>query len=363
MKTLLITWWLGYIGSHAVVEFEKAWYKTVIVDNLSNSKLEVLGNIEKILWYKPKFYKVDLLDKENLEKVFQENDFGWVIHFAWLKAVWESTQKPILYFQNNITWSLNLFELMEKYWVKNIIFSSSATVYDLQQNVWEWNWMSENDLFEVIDQDVVLKRWLKETDPVWNTTNPYGRTKYLLEEILKDLAEFAGFNVISLRYFNPIGAHPSWLLWEDPNWIPNNLMPYLMKVLKWELKELKVFWWDYPTVDGTGVRDYIDVMDLIDGHLKWLQKILSEDFQKKNWKYEVYNLWVWRGLSVLEMIKAVEQVSWRKVSYKIVSRRPGDLPMSYCNADKAKKELGWEAKMPIQDSIQNMLRFYKIDVN
>jgi len=361
MKTLLITWWLGYIGSHAVVEFEKTGYKTVIVDNLSNSKLEVLDRIEQILWYKPKFYKLDLLDEESLDKVFQENNFDGVIHFAWLKAVWESTQKPILYFQNNITWSLNLFELMEKYWVKNIIFSSSATVYNLTLRSEEGEEVRrKNDLFKVVNWDVVLERGLKETDLVGSTTNPYGRTKYLLEEILKDLAEFAGFNVIALRYFNPIGAHPSWLLWEDPNWIPNNLMPYLMKVLKWELKELKVFWWDYPTLDWTGVRDYIDIMDLIDWHLKWLQKILSEDYQKKEWKYEVYNLWVGRWLSVLEIIKAVEQVSWKKILYKIVDRRPGDLAMVYCNADKAKKELWWKAKVDLKESIENMLRFYGV---
>jgi len=358
MSNILITWGLGYIGSHAVVEFEKAWYKTVIVDNLSNSKIEVLDKIEKILWYKPKFYQVDLLDKKWLEKVFEENKFDGVIHFAWLKAVWESCEKPILYFQNNISWSLNLFELMDKYWVKNIIFSSSATVYDLQENVWKWR-MSENkvqiknDLFEVVNQDVILKRWLKESDKTWNTTNPYWRTKYLLEEILKDLAKFSHFNVIALRYFNPIWAHPSGLFWEDSNWIPNNLMPYLMKVLKWELKELKVFWWDYPTVDGTGVRDYIDVMDLILGHIEWW-KYLEKQTKERN--FEVFNLWVWRWVSVLEMIKLVEKVSWKKVPYKIVERREWDLAASYCNADKAKEILNWQAKVSLEESIKNMLK-------
>ena len=368
-KTLLITGWLGYIGSHAVVEFEKVGYKTAIVDNLSNSKLEVLDKIEKILWYKPKFYKVDLLDKNWLEQVFKENNFDRVIHFAWLKAVGESCEKPLLYFQNNITWSLNLFELMEKYWVKNIIFSSSATVYNLQKNVWEWSRMSENnrgifenDLFEIVNWDVVLKRGLKETDPTWNTTNPYWRTKYLLEEILKDLAKFSGFNVIALRYFNPIWAHPTWLLWEDPNWIPNNLMPYIMKVLKWELKYLRVFWGDYPTVDGTGVRDYIDVMDLIDWHIQAYLRMSENDggMSENEWRFDVFNLWVWRGISVLEMIKAVEQVSWKKVSYEIVDRRPGDLAMVYCNADKAKNYLNWRAKTSLEKSIENMLKFYSL---
>ena len=321
MTKLLITWWLGYIWSHAVVEFEKVWYKTVIVDNLSNSKIQVLDRIEKILWYRPKFYKVDLLDKNWLKKVFEENEFDWVLHFAWLKAVWESCEKPILYFQNNITGSLNLFEIMEKFWVKNIIFSSSATVYNIEN--------LPQDSVEKVWNDILLKRWLRETDPVWNTTNPYWKTKWLIEEILKDLVKFSWFRVISLRYFNPIWAHPSWFLWEDPNWVPNNLMPYIMKVLKWDLKELKVFWWDYPTKDWTGVRDYIDIMDLIEGHLmarERLQKISSEDNQKIVWKFEVYNLWVGRWLSVLEMIKIVEKVSWRKIPYKIVDRRPWDLP-------------------------------------
>jgi len=328
-KTLLITGWLGYIGSHAVVEFEKLGYKTVIVDNLSNSKIEVLDRIKKILWYKPKFYKVDLLDRNWLERVFQENKFDWVIHFAWLKAVWESCELPLKYFQNNITWSLNLFELMNKYWVKNIIFSSSATVYDISS-------LPDNAINRVWT-DFILKRWLKETDPVWNTTNPYGRTKFIIEQILQDLARFSWFRVISLRYFNPIGAHPSWFLWEDPNWIPNNLFPYIMKVLKWELEYLKIFGRDYPTKDWTGVRDYIDIMDLVDGHIKAWKYLedrglksgeRSEELKevwKKEWFFEVFNLWVGRGVSVLEMVRLVEKVSWKKVPYKIVERRPGDL--------------------------------------
>ena len=184
----------------------------------------------------------------------------------------------------------------------------------------------------------------------------------MLEEILKDLARFSHFNVIALRYFNPIGAHTSGLLWEDPAWIPNNLMPYLMKVLKWELKELKVFWWDYPTIDGTGVRDYIDIMDLISWHLQWW-KYLENRGQKSNKRseeflFEVFNLWVWRWVSVLEMIKLVEKVSWKKVPYKIVERREWDLPASYCNADKAKEILNWQAKVSLEESIKNMLKFY-----
>ena len=254
---------------------------------------------------------------------------------------------------------------MEKYWVKNIIFSSSATVYNLTLRSEEGEEVRKrNDLFEIVNWDVVLKRGLKETDPTWNTTNPYWRTKYLLEEILKDLAKFSGFNVIALRYFNPIWAHPTWLLWEDPNWIPNNLMPYIMKVLKWELKYLRVFWGDYPTVDGTGVRDYIDVMDLIDWHIqayKYLRSEGEEEIWREKVFFKVFNLWVWRGLSVLEMIKAVEQVSWKKVFYKIVDRRPGDLTMVYCNADKAKNYLNWKAKTSLKESIENMLKFYSLN--
>ena len=349
-QKLLITWWLGYIGSHAVVKFEKTWYETVIIDNLSNSKSEVLDNIEKILWYKPTFYKVDLLDKSWLEKVFQKNKFDGVLHFAWLKAVWESCEKAIWYFQNNISWSLNLFEIMDKYWVKNIVFSSSATVYDVEK--------LPNDDIEKIWNDVVLKRWLKETDPTWNTTNPYWTTKWLIEEVLKDLAKFSWFNVVSLRYFNPIWAHPSWLLWENPNWIPNNLVPYIMKVLKWELKELKIFWWDYPTKDWTWIRDYIDIMDLIEGHIKAREYLKEKSIEK--WFFEVFNLWVWRWVSVLEMIKLVEKVSYRKVPYKIVNRRKWDLAEVWCDASKAEKELGWKGKRSLEESIRKGLRFFGI---
>lgn len=348
-KILLITWWLWYIGSHAVVEFEKAWYTTIILDNLSNSKINVLDNIEKILWYTPKFFKEDLLNKEWLDKIFKENKIEWVIHFAWLKAVWESIEKSIKYFQNNITWSLNLFEIMNKYNVKNIIFSSSATVYDLQ------NW--KDNLIEKKWNDILLKRWLKEEDNTWNTTNPYWRTKFLLEEILKDLTIFSWFNAILLRYFNPIWAHPSWLIWEDPNWIPNNLLPYVMKVLKWELKELDVFWWNYPTKDWTWVRDYIDVNDLVSWHIKAYNYL---DKNIKNWKYDIFNLWVWRWLSVLEIIKLVEKVSWKKISYKIVDRRPWDLPEVYCNPEKANKIFWWKTEVSEEESVKNMIKFYNI---
>lgn len=352
-KTLLITWWTWYIWSHAVVDFYKNGYDVIILDNLSNSKIEVLDNIEKLIDYRPKFYNIDLLDKQKLEQVFQENHIDGVVHFAWLKAVWESCQFPIKYFQNNIAWSLNLFEIMEKYNVKNIIFSSSATVYNLQENDWELQGNAwKNDLFEIVWKDVVLKRWLKETDKTWNTTNPYGRTKYLLEQILEDLAKFSDFKVILLRYFNPIWAHKSGLLWENPNGIPNNLMPYIMKVLKWELKYLQVFWDDYPTKDGTWIRDYIDVNDLISWHIKAYNYL-----ENMNKQIDVFNLWVWKWYSVLDMVKFTEKVSWKKINYKIKARRDGDLATVYCNPEKAEKILNWKAKTTIEESIENMIRF------
>jgi UDP-glucose 4-epimerase len=363
--SLLITWGLWYIWSHAVVEFEKQWYETVIVDNLSNSKIEVLDRIEKILGYKPKFYKIDLLDKDWLEQVFKENKFNWVVHFAALKAVWESCEKPFLYYKNNIVWSLNLFELMDKYWVKNIVFSSSATVYNLskrseeyQKRSEEWNvqevWR-DNDLFEIINWDIVLKRWLKESDPVWNTTNPYWTTKFVIENILRDLANYKQFKVAILRYFNPIWAHKSWLIWEDPKWIPNNLLPYILKVAIWELDKVKVFWNDYPTKDWTWERDYIHIRDLITWHVKALKFL-----EKENWPvYEEINLWTWKSTSVLEMIKYTEEVVWKKIPYEIVWRRPGDVAISFCDPTKAKKILNWQARYTIKEAIEDARRFVK----
>ena len=352
-KTILITGWTGYIGSHWVVAFEEAGYKTVIVDNLSNSSLKTLDWIEKILGYKPDFFEVDLrstsplapliqgegdnkvnfinwekVEKQfSLEEIFEKYDFDWVIHFAWLKAVWESCEKPLEYFDNNLTGSIKLFELMEKFWVKNIVFSSSATVY-----------APENS------------SPLVETMTTWNTSNPYWRTKFLIENILEDLAKFSWFRVANLRYFNPIWAHPSWEIWEDPAWIPNNLLPFIMKVATEELKQLQVFWNDYNTVDGTWVRDYIDVVDLIEGHLLAYSKLSS-------W-FNIYNLWVGKWISVLEMINETEKTIWKKINYKIVERRAWDLAEVYCNPEKANKELNWKAKTSLEESIKNSWKFY-----
>jgi UDP-glucose 4-epimerase len=276
-----------------------------------------------------------------LEEVFKKYDFDWVIHFAGLKAVWESCEKPLEYFDNNIVWTIKLLELMEKYSVKNIVFSSSATVYEPTN-----------------------KSPLTENISTWNTTNPYWATKFIIEQILKDLSRFSGFNVINLRYFNPIWAHESWYLWEDPEWLPNNLMPFVMKVATGALEELKVFWDDYDTIDWTWIRDYIDVVDLIDWHLKAYESFcphpnpLPKGEGMELGFFKVYNLWVGRWLSVLEMIKATEKVTWKKVKYKVVERREWDLAEVYCNPSKAEKELWWKTKVSLEDSIKNSWKFY-----
>lgn len=364
-KTILITGWTWYIWSHCVITFEKAWYKAIIVDNLCNSWLKTLDWIEKILWYKPNFFEIDLRDKVKLEELFKKYTFDWVIHFAWLKAVWESCNKSLEYFDNNIIWSLRLFELMQKYWVKNIIFSSSATVYDISQKsllITKRTCTHTTSKGELVEQELWEKLWIDENFRTWNTTNPYWTTKFLLEQILNDLSKFAWFKVVSLRYFNPIWAHESWYIWEDPFGIPNNLLPYIMKVANWELKHLQVFWDDYDTVDGTWVRDYIDVVDLIDGHLKAWEKIeINWNQEKNNWFFEVYNLWVWKWVSVLEIIKEVEKVTWKKISYKIVERRPWDVAEMFCNPWKAFDKLWWKSKTSLNDSLKNSWKFYKKD--
>ncbi len=338
-KTLLITWWTWYIGSHAVVAFEEAGYKTVIVDNLSNSTIQSLTGIEKIIWYKPDFHELDLRDSQALETVFQQYDFDGVIHFAWLKAVWESCEKATEYFDNNIVWSLRLFECMEKHAVKNIVFSSSATVYD-PANFW--------------------KGWgVWESASSGETTNPYGTTKYVLERMLIDLSKFSGFQVINLRYFNPIGAHKSSFIWEYPDQYPNNLLPYIMKVACGELEYLNVFWDNYDTIDGTWVRDYIDVCDLIDGHLKAYESLekYPEQEKEEKWYFESYNLWVWSWVSVLELIQICEEVSGKKIQYKITSRRSGDIGEVYCDPGKALRDLAWKAKTSIRESVENSYNF------
>lgn len=331
MKKILLTWATWYIGSHTALEFIEKWYEIVIVDNLYNSDISVLKNIEKITWVLPKFYEIDLKDKQNLEKVFKENKFDTVVHFAWLKAVWESCEKPFLYYENNIIWSLNLFELMLKYSVKNIIFSSSATVYD--STAW--------------------KAPFFENNITWKTTNPYGTTKLVIENILRNLSNHKWLNVVNLRYFNPIWAHKSWFLGENPNNIPNNLLPYVMKVAIWELEVLKVFGWDYDTEDGTCKRDYIHVMDLADAHFKAF-KFLQNSSKKI---YEEINIWTGFATSVLEIIKMTNEVTWENLPYKITDRRAWDVDIVYCNADKAKKLFDWQAKLSVKEAVEDQYKF------
>lgn len=325
---ILVTGGAGYIGSHTLVELLERGYDVVVVDNLSNSSRESLKRVEKISNKSVTFYEVDLLDKERLEEVFQCEKIDAVIHFAGLKAVGESVAKPIEYYHNNITGTLILCEIMNKYKVKNLVFSSSATVYGKSEQV-----------------------PIVEDSPL-STTNPYGSTKLMLEQILKDLQiSDPEWNIIILRYFNPIGAHSSGIIGEDPKGIPNNLVPYITKVIVGKLPEVNVFGNDYDTPDGTGVRDYIHVVDLSIGHVKALEKLN----EKKG--YLVYNLGTGTGYSVLDIIKSFEKVIGRSIPYKICDRRPGDIAISYADASKAKEELGFVATKDLLDMCEDSIRW------
>ncbi len=327
--SVLVTGGAGYIGSHTVVELLNRGEKIIIVDNFSNSKPEMLDKIRKITNKDFKFYEVDLLDRENLDKVFAENpDIESVIHFAGLKAVGESVAKPIEYYHNNITGTLILLDIMKKYNCKKIVFSSSATVYG--------------------DPETVP---IKEDFPL-STTNPYGSTKLMIEQILRDVyISDNDWSIILLRYFNPIGAHESGLIGENPNGIPNNLLPYINQVACGKLECLRVFGNDYDTVDGTGVRDYIHVVDLAKGHLKALDK--ARNFNG----VEAYNLGTGTGYSVLQIVKAFEDATGVEVKYKIVERRPGDIATCYADPTKAKNELGWTAEKGIEEMCKDAWRF------
>ena len=326
--SILVTGGAGFIGSHTVVELLEKGEDIVIVDNFVNSKPEVLEKIKKITEKDFKFYEVDLLDKENLEKVFIENKIEAVIHFAGLKAVGESVEKPIEYYHNNITGTLILLELIKKYNCKKIIFSSSATVYGTPKTV-----------------------PIKEDFPL-STTNPYGSTKLMIEQILKDVCiADKEFCAILLRYFNPIGAHKSGLLGESPNGIPNNLMPYINQVALGKLDHLNVFGNDYPTVDGTGVRDYIHVVDLAKGHVKALKKA------REITGAEAYNLGTGKGYSVLEIVKAFEDANNIKIKYEITARRAGDIAECYADPSKAKQELDWEATKNLEEMCKDSWNF------
>ena len=312
----------GFIGSHTAVELLNKGRDIVIIDNFSNSKPEVLDAIKKITGKDFKFYEMDYLDRESLEKVFKENKIDAVMNFAGYKAVGESVQKPIEYYTNNISGALVLLDTMRKYGCKKFIFSSSATVY------------GEPD-----------KMPITEDMPTGGTTNPYGTTKLFIEQILKDIYKSDNtWDICILRYFNPVGAHESGLIGEEPKGIPNNLMPYVARVAAGTLKELSVFGNDYPTPDGTGVRDYIHVVDLAKGHIKALEKI-----EKENEGLFIYNLGTGKGVSVLDMVKGFEKATGRKVPYKIAPRRAGDIAMCYADPTKAEKELGWKAEKDIDD--------------
>lgn len=326
MERVLVTGGTGYIGSHTIIELYKKGYKIDVLDNLFNSKISVLDKIEEISGEKPKFYKLDLLDYEGMDKLFDENKYDLVIHFAGLKAVGESVEKPLKYYENNVGGTINLLKCMEKHNVKKIIFSSSATVYGEQPT-----------------------SKLDETMPTgMGITNPYGETKHVIEEILKDVSESdPEFQAVILRYFNPVGNHPSGLLGEDPNDIPNNLMPIIMKVSRGEIKELNVYGDDYPTPDGSGVRDYIHVVDLARGHVAAIDKMEPGVL--------IYNLGSGKGTSVLEMIAAFEKASGKKLPYKVVGRRAGDLAEIYADPSKAKKELGWKTELTVEDAMRDTM--------
>ncbi|HFI0054369.1 TPA: UDP-glucose 4-epimerase GalE [Streptococcus suis] len=318
--SILVTGGAGYIGSHTVVELLKLGKEVVIVDNLSNSSILVLDRIETITGKRPTFYELDVADKEALRQVFEKENIEAAIHFAGYKAVGESVAKPVMYYENNIMSTLSLVEVMAEFGVKKIVFSSSATVYGLNN-----------------------PSPLVETMPT-SATNPYGYTKVMLEQILRDV-EVADkeWSVALLRYFNPIGAHESGLIGEDPAGIPNNLMPFIAQVAVGKRAELSVFGSDYDTVDGTGVRDYIHVIDLALGHIKALEKISTTA------GVHTYNLGSGQGTSVLELVQAFEKVNGVPVPYKIVDRRPGDVATCYANADKALAELNWKTEKTIED--------------
>lgn len=325
---ILTTGGTGYIGSHVVVELLAQGHEVEILDNLSNSQITVLDQIEKISGQKPKFHQVDLCDFSATEKVFKHANFDLIIHFAGLKSVNESVAEPLRYYDNNLTGTINLLRLAQKYDVRKFIFSSSATVYGTQESP---------ECFENMETGHGI-------------TNPYGQTKFIIEQILKDLSiAWPDFEVICLRYFNPVGNHSSGLLGENPNGIPNNLMPYIMKVAQGELKELSIFGNDYDTPDGTCRRDYIHVVDLAKGHLAAI-KALKPGF-------DVYNLGTGQPTSVIEMVEAFEKVSGRPLPNKFAARRAGDLPETWANADKAKQELGWQTELTIEDAIRDILTF------
>lgn len=325
MKRILVTGGAGYIGSHTCVELIKKGYEVVAVDNYVNSSEESIKRVEKITGKEVKIYNADVRNKSALDKIFTEQKIDWVIHFAGLKAVGESCAKPIEYYDNNLNGTLTLLQSMREHGCKKIVFSSSATVYGDPEEL-----------------------PLTEASKTGGTTNPYGTSKYFQEIMLSDVYKSdKEWTVVLLRYFNPVGAHESGLIGEDPKGIPNNLTPYIAKVAIGELKEIGVFGNDYPTPDGTGVRDYIHVTDLAKGHVAAIEKIAESGIY-------TYNLGTGKGYSVLDVIKAFEKACGRKLAYVIKPRRAGDIAACYADAGKAKRELGWEAQLGIDDMCQSL---------
>jgi len=337
MKTILVTGGTGFIGSHTVCLLIEKGYNVIIIDNFSNSDSKVIDNIEKITKKRPTFFKLDIRNYKQLDLLFKcrtifndKCDIDAVIHFAGLKSVNESISNPTLYYENNVVGTLNLLKVMNKYNVKNFIFSSSATVY------------SQDNKMPVTEES--------KTGPI----NPYGQSKLMVEQICKDFyTSDNSWNFVMLRYFNPIGAHPSGLIGENPKGIPNNLMPYILKVMKKELPHLNIFGYDYDTIDGTGVRDYIHVMDLAEGHISSL-KFLN------NGCYEIFNLGTGKGYSVLDVVNMMKDVSKEKIPFKLTDRRKGDIPSVFSDPSKAKKILNWETNLEIKEMCHDSWNFYNI---
>ncbi|WP_010200034.1 UDP-glucose 4-epimerase GalE [Bacillus sp. m3-13] len=331
---ILVTGGAGYIGSHTCVELLDAGHEIVVIDNFMNSNMESLRRVKEITGKDFTFYEINLLDKDRVARVFQEHNIEAVIHFAGLKAVGESVEKPLFYYHNNISGTLLLLEVMHQFGVKNIVFSSSATVYGLPESV-----------------------PISESFPL-SATNPYGQTKLMIEQILRDLfVSDQEWSISLLRYFNPIGAHESGRIGEDPNGIPNNLMPFITQVAVGKLPQLQVFGDDYDTIDGTGVRDYIHVVDLARGHLKALENILETR------GVEAYNLGTGTGYSVLQMVQAFEKASEKEVPYKVVARRPGDIGECFADPTKAKEDLGWVAEKDLGQMCLDSWRWQKNNPN
>ncbi len=339
---IVLTWWLWFVWSHTAVVFGQAGYELVIIDNLSNSHLDVLAKIEELSGVKPSFYDADLRNLDELKKIFEEHhDVDGVIHLAAKKYIWESCQEPFLYYENNISWSINLCKAMIATKVKrNIVFSSTWAIYDAKNNLPPY----------------------AETDRL-DPSNPYASSKLIMERIFKDMSMQKQFNNIILRYFNPIGAHHSGILWENPKWIPSNLVPFVYKVIQWEIDELKIFGNDYDTKDGTGVRDYIHIMDVAEAHLlafQYLNEFNKYQWEKKSfdqWLYDIFNIWTGEWVSVKEIIALVERVTEKKVPFKTTKRRPWDVDTSIANPQKAKQVLGRQAKRSVYQALEDGRRY------